>query len=166
MRYLLLAGCCWLTYFALAQGPKPRVLNSRSTALFEGLTTDLDPDHLVSLYRTDLKLSRVRPNRHEPALKDSIMVVATPTDQLSLLKNRYKALLYSATITSDKISFAGMHIGVSKEQFCRALHLSPAYEVYAFTDGMENFGQLRCTFTGGKLKSVQYKQLVNLEAID
>ncbi|RZK13395.1 MAG: hypothetical protein EOO56_27205, partial [Hymenobacter sp.] len=31
--------------------------------------------------------------------------------------------------TSDKISFAGMHIGVSKEQFCRALHLSPAYEL-------------------------------------
>lgn len=166
MRYLLLAGCCLLTHSALAQGAKPRVLNSRSTALFEGLTTGLDPDRLVQLYRADLKLSRVRPNPHEPALKDSIMVVATPADQLRLLKNRYKALLYSATITSAKVSFAGMRVGVSREQFCRTLHLSPAYDVYAFTDGMEDFVQLRFTFAGGKLQRVQYQQLVNLEAID
>lgn len=166
MRYLLLAGCYLLAHVALAQVAKPRVLSLRNTGLYEGLTTDLDPDHLVRLYHADLRLRRTRPNRHDPGVTDSIMVVATPADHLDLLKNRHKALLYAATFTSGKVSFAGLHVGASKVQFCQALHLSPTYDVYAFTDGMEDFTQLRFTFANDQLKSVQYKPLVNLESID
>ena len=166
MRYLPLACYCLVTYSALAQGPKPRVLGSKNMALFEALTADLEPDHLVVVYRDNLKLSRVRPNRHDSGVMDSIMTVATPADHLDFLKNRNKALLYDATITSAKVSFAGMRTGVSREQFCRTLHLSPVYDVYAFTDGMENFTQLRFTFAAGKLQRVEYKPLRNLEAID
>lgn len=166
MRYSLFAGCCLLPFLLPALAPPSRVLNLADTARYEGLTTDLDPDRLVRLYRADLHLRQVRPNPHDPGVTDSVMAVATPLDHLDFLKNRHKALLYGATITSGRVSFAGMRVGVPKAQFCRTLHLSPAYDVYAFTDGMENFTQLRFTFAGDKLKSVQYKPLVNLEAID
>jgi hypothetical protein len=165
MRQLLITCFCLLSQALCAQSTKP-LLKLSKPALFEKLTADLKPDRLFRLYHPYLKLSQVRRNRHEPAIKDSVLTVTIPTDRLTLVKNRYTTLLVGATFTSTKVSFGGLKIGVTKEVFCRALHLSPTYTVYAFTDGMEDFVQLTCTFVNNKLKSVEYKYLINPDAID
>jgi hypothetical protein len=165
MRQLLTACFCLLSHGLLAQPSKP-VLKLSKSALFDKLTADLKADRLFRLYRANLKLSQVRRNRHEPAVKDSILTVITPADRLTLFKNRYATLLISATFTSTKVSFGGLRTGVTKEVFCRTLHLSPAYTAYAFTDGMEDFVQLTCTFADNRLKSVEYKYLINPDSID
>ncbi|RYE90209.1 MAG: hypothetical protein EOO37_03475 [Cytophagaceae bacterium] len=126
----------------------------------------LDGDQLFRTYRADLKLLKVTRNRHEPGVKDSLLQVKTPADKLVLFKNRYKALLRSATITSTKVSFAGLRVGAAQAAFCRALHLKPGYDQYVFADGMENFAQLTLTFCGGKLRRVEYEELMNRDAID
>lgn len=166
LRWLLIGWLSLLAYLAGAQVAKPRQLTIRKAALFERLTADLDAGQLFQRYRASLKLQQVRRNRHEPAIKDSILTVSTPTDQIRLFKNRYNTLLLGATFTSTKVSFAGLKIGVTKTVFCRTLHLNPAYAVYTFTDGMEDFVQLTCTFAGDKLKSVEYRYLVNPDTID
>jgi len=165
MCRLLITYLCLLSQSLFAQTSKP-LLKLSKPALFEKLTADLEADRLFRLYRANLKLSQVRRNRHEPTVKDSVLTVTTPADRLALFKNRYTTLLISATFTSTKVSFGGLKIGVTKEVFCRTLHLSPAYKVYAFTDGMEDFVQLTCTFADNKLKSVEYKYLVNPDSID
>jgi hypothetical protein len=166
MRQLLSIGLCLLTQAVHAQASKPQLLRLSKPALFEKLTATLKADQLVRLYRADLKLKQVRQNRHEPTVKDSILIATTPTDHLELLKNRYNTLVLGATFTSAKVSFGGLKVGVTKEVFCRVLQLRPAYTVYAFTDGIENFVRLTCTFTGNKLKKVEYKYLINPDAID
>lgn len=166
MRYVLLGCGCLFCCLAAAQAPRPRVMKNNNPILFEKLATGFEAARLFRLYHADLKLRQVRRNRHEPAVRDSVLRVATAADQLELFHNRYNTLLYSATITSARVSFAGMRIGVSKEQFCRTLHLSPAYDVYAFTDGTENFVQLSFTFSRGALKSAEYKPLINLDTLD
>jgi hypothetical protein len=164
-------GCLLFSFYlfyhiAVVQIPRPRVMQKSNAVLYEKLASGFDATQLFRLYRANLRLRRVMRNRHEPTMKDSILYVATAADQLELLRNRFTTLLYSATITSGKVGFAGMRVGVSKEQFCRTLHLNPAYDVYIITDGMENFVQLRFTFVSGKLKSAQFKPLINLDAID
>jgi hypothetical protein len=166
MHHLLIACCCMLSQALPTQTSKPQLLRINKPVLFEQLTADLNPDRLFRLYRTNLKLKQVRRNRHEPAVKDSVVTVSTPADQLTLFKNRYNTLLLSARFTSNKVKFGGLQIGVTKEIFCRTLHVSPAYTVYAFTDGMEDFVQLTCTFAAGKLKTVEYKYLINPDSID
>jgi len=166
MRQLLSTCFCLLSQVVLGQTSKPRLLRLNNAALFEQLTAELEADRLYRRYRADLKLKQVRQNRHEPAIKDSVLLATTPADRLELLKNRYNTLLLGATFTSTKVSFGGLKMGVTKEAFCRTLHLSPAYTTYAFTDGMEDFVQLTCTFASGKLKSVEYKYLVNPDTID
>ena len=166
MRQLLIACFCLLSQALVAQPSKPQLVKISKAALFEKLTGGLEASRLFRLYRADFRLIQVRRNRHEPAIKDSILTVNTATDKLALLKNRYATLLISATFTSSKVSFGGLKTGVTKEVFCRTLHLSPAYTVYAFTDGMEDFVQLTCTFAAGKLKSVEYKYLINPDSID
>ncbi|RZK28029.1 MAG: hypothetical protein EOO63_12150 [Hymenobacter sp.] len=142
------------------------MLKTSNPVRFEQLMVGLDANQLIRLYHSKLKLRRVTRNIHDPAVKDSILVVATPADHLDLFKNRDKALLRGATITSTKVRFAGMRVGVSKEQFCRTLHLSSAYQVYTFTDGMENFVQLTFTFLTNKLSSVVYEELIAMDGID
>ncbi|MBJ6143853.1 hypothetical protein [Hymenobacter sp. BT559] len=166
MRQLLSTCFCLLTQVAPGQSSKPLLLSSSNTALFEQLTAGLEASRLYQLYRADLKLKQVRRNRHEPAIKDSVLLAITPTDHLELFKNRYNTLLLGATFTSTKVSFGGLKIGVTKEVFCRTLHLSPTYTTYAFTDGMENFVQLTCTFASGKLRRVEYNYLINPDSID
>jgi hypothetical protein len=151
---------------AAAQGSRPRIAQRSNAALYEKLASGFDANRLFQLYRANLKLRQVVRNRHEPTVKDSILYVATPADRLELFHNRFTTLLYSATITSTRVSFAGMQVGVSKEKFCRTLHLNPAYDVYTITNGMENFVQLRFVFFNGKLKSAEYKPLINLDTID
>lgn len=163
----LLIGCfCLLGPAVLAQASKPQLLKLSKPALFEKLTADLEADRLFRLYRTDLKLKQVTRNRHEPTVKDSVLIANTPADRLTLLKNRYNTLLVGATFTSTKVSFGGLKVGVTKAVFCRTFHLSPVYTTYAFTDGMEDFVQLTCTFANGKLKAVEYRYLINPDAID
>jgi hypothetical protein len=166
MRLLLLILCYLLTYPALAQVVKPRVFRISNTSLFERLMSGLDANQLFRTYRTDLKLFRVTRNRHEPAVRDSLLQVKTPTDKLVLFKNRYKTLLRAATITSTRVSFAGLRVGVTQKAFCQALHLKPNYDQYVFTDGTENFVQLMLTFSSGKLWRVEYKELIDMDAID
>jgi len=166
MHHLLIACCCLLSQALPAQTSKPQLLRINKPILFEQLTADLHPDQLFRLYRTNLKLKQVRPNRHDSAVKDSTVTVSTPADQLALFKNRYNTSLLSASFTSNKVKFNGLQVGVTKELFCRTLHVSPAYTVYAFTDGMEDFVQLTCTFANGKLKTVEYKYLINPAGID
>ena len=167
MRPLLLAICCLLICPAAAQSTKPRKLKIESNAaLFENLMSELNARQLLKLYRTDLKLIRVTRNRHEPAVRDSLLQVKTPADRLTLFKNRYNALLREATITSTKVRFAGLHTGVSRASFCQKLHLKPGYDQYIITDGVENFVQLTFAFAGGKLKSVEYRELLDMDATD
>ena len=74
MRPLLLAICCLLICPAAAQTTKPRKLKMNSNAaLFEKLMDGLNARQLLKLYRTDLKLIRVTRNRHEPAVRDSLL---------------------------------------------------------------------------------------------
>jgi hypothetical protein len=165
MRQLPIVCFCLFSQALFAQVSKP-LLKLSKPALFEKLTSDLKANQLFRIYRADLKLIKVRRNRHEPAVKDSVLAVNTGADRLTLFKNRYATLLLSATFASTKVSFSGLKVGVTKEVFCRTLHLSTAYTVYAFTDGIEDFVQLTCTFLGGKLKSVEYKWLINPDSID
>jgi len=166
MRRLLTAACGLLVPVVLAQPSQPQLLTLRKAALFEKLTATLEAEQLARFYRASLKLQQVRLNRHAPGIKDSVLLAATPADRLTLLKNRYTTLLLGATFRSTKVSFGGLKVGVTKEVFCRTLHLSPAYTVYAFTDGVENLVQLTCTFANGKLQSVAYQYLVNPDDID
>jgi hypothetical protein len=166
MRHLLLIICCLASDIVFAQTVKPRVLKLTNAALFEKLTTELDAQQLLRIYRPNLKLVQVKPNRHEPAIKDSLLQVKTSADNLTLFKNRHNALLRGAAITSTKVTFAGMQVGVTREVFCRTLHVKPGYGQYVFTDGMENFVQLTFSFTSSKLQRVDYKELVNMDAID
>jgi len=166
MRYLLLLPGYLLGRPASAQAVKPRVLKLGNGMLFEKLVTGFDAQQLLRVYRPNLKLLQVKPNRHEPAVKDSLLQVKTPADNLTLFKNRYKVLLRRATITSTKVSFAGMRVGVTQETFCRTLHLKPNYTQYALTDGIENFVQLTFAFVAGKLQSVEYKELIDMDTIE
>ena len=167
MRPLLPAICCLLICPAAAQTTKPRKLKINSnTALFEKLMDGLNARQLLKLYRTDLKLIRVTRNRHEPAVRDSLLQVKTPTNKLTLFKNRYNAQLCEATITSTKVRFAGLHTRVRRVNFCQKLHLKPGYDQYVITDGVENFVQLTFAFAGGKLKSVKYRELLDMDATD
>jgi hypothetical protein len=166
MRYLLLLPWYLLGRPASAQAVKPRVLKLHNGMLFEKLVTGFDAQQLMHTYRPNLKLLQVKRNRQEPAVKDSLLQVRTAADNLTLFKNRYKVLLRRATITSTKVSFAGMRVGVTQETFCRTLHLKPNYNQYVFTDGIENFVQLTFAFVAGKLQSVEYKELIDMDAID
>jgi len=166
MRPLLLTLCCLLTYPALAQVAKPRVFKVNSASAFNKLMSGLDDDQLFRTYRADLKLIRVTRNRHEPGVRDSLLQVKTPADKLVLFKNRYKTLLRGATITSTRVSFAGLRVGATQDAFCRTMHLKPGYDQYVFADGMENFVQLTFTFSSGKLRRVEYEELINMDAID
>ena len=167
MRPLLPAICCLLICPAAAQTTKPRKLKINSNAaLFEKLMDGLNARQLLKLYRTDLKLIRVTRNRHEPAVRDSLLQVKTPADRLTLFKNRYNAQLCEATITSTKVRFAGLHTRVRRVNFCQKLHLKPGYDQYVITDGVENFVQLTFAFAGGKLKNVEYRELLDIDAID
>jgi len=165
MHYLLLL-CCLLNLPASTQVAKPRILRLSNAVLFEKLMTGLDPQQLMRIYRPNLKLLKVQCNRHEPAVKDSLLQVKTAADNITLFKNRYNALLRGATITSTKVSFDGMRIGIAQETFCRILHLKPTYDQYVCTDGMENFVQLTFTFVRGKLQVVKYEELINMDTID
>jgi hypothetical protein len=166
MRQLLISCLFLLSHATHAQASKPQLLKLSKPALFEKLTSSLEGGQLFRLYRTDLRLKQVKQNRHEPTVKDSVLTAITPADRLTLFKNRYNTLLLGATFTSTKVSFGGLKMGVTKEAFCRTLRLSPAYTTYAFTDGMENFVQLTCTFANGKLRTVEYKWLINPDSID
>ena len=167
MRLLLLAIFYLLICSALAQIAKPRQLRIISNpALFKKLMRDLDAPQLLKRYRTDLKLVRVTRNRHDPTVSDSLLQVKTPADKLTLFKNQYRALLRGATITSAKVRFAGLRTGATQTDFCRTLRLKPGYDQYIITDGMENFVQLTFAFAGGKLKSVEYRELVDMDGVD
>jgi hypothetical protein len=92
--------------------------------------------------------------------------VKTPADKLTLFKNQYSALLRGATITSAKVRFAGLRTGAIQDDFCRTLRLKPGYDQYVITDGVENFVQLTFTFANSKLKSVGYRELVDMNGVD
>jgi hypothetical protein len=166
MRHLLLVVCCLCSHTVFAQAAKLQVLKLNDATLFEKLTTGLAAQQLLRGYRPNLKLLQVRPNRHEPAVTDSLLQVKTPADNLTLFKNRYTVLLRGAAITSTKVTFAGMRVGVTQEAFCRTLHIKPGYDQYVFTDGLENFVQLTFSFGGDKLQRVDYKEVVTMDAID
>ena len=167
MHPLLLAICYLLTYGAPAQTIKPRQIRiSNQPALFEKLMRGFDSRQLLQRYRTELKLIRVTRNRQEPTVSDSLLKVKTPADELILFKNQYNTILREASITSTKIRFAGLCTGATQADFCRTLRLKPGYDQYIITDGVENFVQLTFAFANGKLKSVAYRELVNMDAID
>jgi len=99
-------------------------------------------------------------------VRDSLLQVITPADKLTLLKSRYHTFLRSASITSARVSFAGLRTGATQADFCQRLHLKPGYDEYVVTDGLENFLQLTFTFSSGKLKHVEYSELINMDTID
>ena len=61
---------------------------------------------------------------------------------------------------------AGLRVGASRADFCQKLHLKPGYDQYVITDGVENFVQLTFAFAGGKLKRVEYRELLDMDATD
>jgi len=165
----LLVCFCLFALSGAAQGRRPPLVIANRAALFTELIADLSPtdaEKLFRLYRIDLKLTRVSPNRHEPDVKDSLLRVNTAADQLQFFKNRYKTMLLGGRFSSTKASFAGMRVGVAQDVFCRTLRLKSGYDTYAVLDGEENFLQLTFRFAGGKLKQVEYKMLNPLEEID
>jgi len=167
MNRLLLALYCLLAYVAAAQTVKSRTLKLANNAgLFEKLVAGLDAQRLLRIYQADLKLVQVRRNRHQPAVRDSLLQAVTPADKIILLKSRYNTLLRSASIASARVSFAGFRTGAAQADFCQQLHLKPGYDEYVVTDGMENFLQLTFSFNNGKLKRVEYRELVDMDTID
>lgn len=167
MIRLLLAFCCLLAYTSSAQTVKSRTLELTDNAkLFNKLLAGLDAQRLLRIYQADLKVVQVRRNRHQPTMRDSLLRAVTPADKVDLLKCRYNTLLLKASITSTRVSFAGLRVGATQADFCRQLHLKSGYDEYVITDGMENFLQLICTFNSGKLKRVEYRALVDMDTID
>ena len=129
------------------------------------MAAGLEPAEL--LRSCSFKISKVTRNRHEPAVRDSLLVVTTAANHLELLKNRYNAFLIKTDLTSTKISFGpSLRIGASQAAFCKAYGLKPNCRPYEITDAPEEAVQLRFSFAGGKLQEVSYRLLRPFGDID
>jgi len=166
---LLVFGCAFAAGFSgQAVPPAPPVtLAVHNGALFEKMAAGLEPSKLLRMYGAQFKVKSVATNRHDPTVRDSILVASTPVDRLELFKNPYNSFLIAAQITSSKIEFGrGIRIGSSQAAFCKAFHLKPGYPVYQITDAPEEVVQLRFAFFNGKLQKVTYRMVRPYTEID
>ena len=161
MRYFLLACCGLLSYSALVQRPKLRVLYQYSPPVIAKLADGFDPQQLLRLYRADFTLRAIEPNPADATLQDSMLQVDTRLDRFELRKSPGYVELQKASITSARLSFGGMRIGTTQADFCRRLHLSPAYDAYSFLRMGELPEQITCIFANGQLRRVEFERPTN-----
>ena len=154
---------------AAKAAPAKQLKVGNRSSLFAKLITNLSPTDANLLwrrYRAEARLLRTSRNRHDPSITDSVLTVHNAADQLTLFKNTYKVMLLAGMFSSDRVSFAGLKVGVAQPEFCRMLRLPLGYSSYAISDGQEQFLQLIFSFSGGHLQQVEYKMLQSLNAID
>ena len=147
MKTLLpLFGLIWLNWFssAFAQASQPGTLIVRDSIVFNKMAPGIESAKLLRLYRSELRVQKVSRNRHDPATKDSLLIIKTATDYLELVKNQHNSFLIKADFTSTRVSFgSGIRIGVSKADLCKVYRLNPNFQNYQILETPEEIQQLR-----------------------
>jgi|GEM_PF-1726402 len=164
---VFIALCCSLTSLANAASPrqapttgqprKPAPLVVRNNSMLKLMTAELEVPHLRRTYRKSIRVSKVVPNEHDPAVRDTLLQVSTAADQLKIFTNQYNSFLLDARITSRAVSFGkGIRVGAAQAAFCQAFDLSARHDIYQVIETPEGGYSITFFFKAGVLSRVQY----------
>ncbi|GAA4354234.1 hypothetical protein GCM10023185_15770 [Hymenobacter saemangeumensis] len=136
--------------------PAPLVV--RNNRLLTLMTAELAAARLRTTYRQHIRVGKVIPNAHDPAVRDTLLLVSTAADQLKIFTNQHNSFLFQASITSRAVSFGkGIRVGASQAMFCQAFGLSPRYEIYQVIESPEAGYSITFFFKAGVLSRVEYQ---------
>jgi hypothetical protein len=140
------------------QARKPTPLVIHNSRMLKVMTAELEAPNLRRTYRKHIRVSKVTPNEYDPAVRDTLLLVSTASDQLKIFTNQYNSFLLSARITSRAVSFGrGIRVGTNQVAFCQAFGVSNKHEVYQVIESPEEGYSITFFFKAGTLSRVEYE---------